>query len=30
MEWNPKFDKIFDAHEKIKKMGGRLTIYILD
>ena len=30
MKWNPEFDRFFDAHEKIKKMGGRLTIYNLD
>ena len=26
IEWNKKFDKFFDAHEKLKEEGAQLNI----
>lgn len=27
IEWNAKFDVFFDAHEKLKEEGAKLSVY---
>ena len=29
-DWNPKFDKFFEAHEQTKKAGAKLQEYKLN